>query len=259
MKKPIEFQSLAPGDLPLRSPLVPSSHIPYNDLLIRPEYAARKYTLPKGTSTFRLLPPIKGSDTWMASIKAIDHGHGRHLDPRTFGPNEASAYATAQMWLRKHQPGSLYAKTTPDGHKLWPLEIAACWILIDGPEPPELKILISSEFPGSQKGVKPGLAHMIKQLAHKQPELLDPDAGYQLKVTRAYSAGNKYPATEITVHQTATSLNEMLGELPTSDLKAVCPIQETLRRLDAEHEWALLSAVIGNELAAKIRAVTAAP
>ncbi|MDP3850685.1 MAG: hypothetical protein Q8Q59_09295 [Luteolibacter sp.] len=259
MKHPIEFQVHTPGKLELIPPLQPSNHIPFQDLLLTPEYSRMKYTLPKGTSTFRLLPAIKGSDFWMATIDAIDQGNGRHVHPKTFQPSEDkdSVFDTAKAWLKKHQPSMLYSKAEPTGHKFWIQKVAAFWILIDGPEPPELRILLASEFPGSRQVAKPGLGHKLKELVQNKPELLDPDAGYQLKVTRAYSAGSKYPETQITVHQTSTSLNEALGELSAEDLARVRPIMDTIRQTDTEQEWALLAKVIGDELANTIRTESA--
>lgn len=258
MKKVIEFQVHTPGKLELKSPLQPSNYIPFQDLLLAPEYSGKKYTLPKGTSTFRLLPALKGSDVWMASIDALDHGNGRHVHPKTFQPGAESVLDTAKAWLKKHEPSLLYSKAEPTGHKFWIQKVAACWILIDGPPTPELRILITSEFPGSRQVAKPGLGHKLKELVQNKPELMDPNAGCQIKVTRAYSAGSKYPETQIAVHHTSTSLNEALGELSSEDLASVCPIMDTIRKTDTEQEWALLANAIGQDLVDKIRAATTA-
>jgi hypothetical protein len=39
----------------------------------------------------------------------------------------------------------------------------------------------------------------------------------------------------------------------------VCPIENIIRQIDAEHEWALLAATIGQDVTAKIRASSKAP
>lgn len=255
MKKPIEFQPSNPN---LISALTPSHHQPFQDLLLKPEYATRKYSLPKGTSTFRLLPGLKGCDHWMAAIASLDHGNGRHPHPKTALPSATSVYDIARDWLKQHQPDTLYRKNNPSGHKLWSNQLTATWILIEGPEPPELRILIASDFAGSARsGASAGLAHRIKEQVQQNPELLNPDAGYQLKVTRAYSTGSRFPETHISSNQTSTSLNELLAQLTSSDLGAVCPITDTIRQVDTNEEWSLLAKAIGQELADKIRTDTA--
>ncbi len=259
MKKIIEFQQHTPGDLELISPLPTSSHTPFRDLILKQEYAGLKYTMPRGTSTFRILPAIKGSPQWMASIHALAHNHGRHAHPKTTQESAPSVFDTAQAWLKQHEPAMLYSKLTPTGHKLWTSSLAACWILVDGPGQPQLRILLASAFAGARQGAKSGLGHQILELVRQNSHLLDADEGFHVKITRAYSAGNRFPETQLSVNRTATSLNEALGELSSEDLRLVCPIGNTIRQIDAEHEWALLAATIGQDVTAKIRAAAPVP
>jgi len=259
MKKIIEFQQHTPGELELISPLPASSHTPFRDLILQHDYAGLKYTMPKGTSTFRVLPAIRGSSQWMASIHALAHAYGRHAHPKTSQPAAASVFDTAQAWLKQHAPEMLYSKSTPTGHKLWTSSLAACWILVDGPGQPQLRILLASAFAGARQQAKSGLGHQILELVRQNNHLLDTDEGYQVKITRAYSAGNRFPETQLSVVRTATSLNEALGELSSEDLRLVCPIGNTIRQIDPEHEWALLAATIGHDVTAKIRAASMTP
>ena len=259
MKKIIEFQENSPGELDLISPLQASSHTPFRDLILKPEFAELRYTLPKGTSTFRILPAIKGCPHWMASIHALSHAYGRHAHPKTSQPSAVSVFDTAQAWLKQHAPEMLYSKLTPAGHKLWTSPLAACWILVDGPGQPKLRILLASAFAGARQGAKSGLGHQILELVRQNSHLLDADEGYQVRVTRVYSAGNKFPETQLSVNRTATSLNESLGDLPSDDLRLVCPIGNIIRQIDTEHEWALLAATIGQDATEKIRAASQAP
>lgn len=259
MKKLIEFQICKPGELDLISPLQPSNYVPYQDLVLQPDYSGLKYTLPKGTSTFRILPPI-GSGFWKANIDAYDHDHGRHADPSFADPAATSVFDVARNWLRRNQPEALYSKTNPEGHKLWTSKLFACWILIDGPEPPELRLLIASAFAGGARSVAPpALGHQITQLVSQNKQTMEPDQGYQVKVTRSYSAGSKFPKTELSLHCSAVPIKDCIGELSAEDLNRLCPIRDTVRQIDAEQEWALLANAIGQDLAAKIRAATAAP
>ena len=259
MKKIIEFQQHTPGELELISPLQASPHAQFRDLILKPDYAGLKYTLPMGTSTFRILPAIKGSPQWMASIHSLSHTNGRHAHPKTTQASATSVFDTAQAWLKQHEPKMLYSKSTPDGHKLWTSPLAACWILVDGPAQSKLRIILASAFAGAKQGTKPGLGHQILELVSHNNQLLDADEGYQVKVTRAYSAGSKFPETQLILNRTAISLNECLGELSSEDLRLVCPIGNTIRQIDAEREWTLLAATIGQDATAKIRAAAPVP
>ena len=259
MKKIIEFQQHTPGELELISPLQASPHAQFRDLILKPDYAGLKYTLPMGTSTFRILPAIKGSPQWMAAIHALSHANGRHSHPKTTQASATSVFDAAQAWLKHHEPEMLYSKSSPGGHRFWTSPLAVCWILVDGPGQPKLRILLASAFAGSRQGTRSGLGHQILELVTQNSQLLDADEGYQIRVTRAYSAGSKFPETQLTVNPTATSLNECLGELSSDDLRLVCPIENTIRQIDTECEWALLAATIGQDATAKIRAAATAP
>lgn len=257
MKKIIEFHSCKPGELDLISALQPSSHVPYQDLILKPEYSGLKYTLPKGSSTFRILPPI-GGGYWKANIDAYDHDHGRHADPSFADPAATSVFTVARNWLKKHQPESLYSQSSPQGHKLWASKLVTFWMLLDGPEPPELHLLIASAFAGGARSVAPpGLGYQIMQLVSRNKSMMDPLQGYQVKVTRSYGAGSKYPKTEISIHESTVSTNEFMGELSAEDLNRLCSIRDTVRQIDDEQEWALLARAIGQDLADEIRAATA--
>ncbi len=256
MKKIIEFQTHKPGELELISPLQPFTHAPFRDLILKPEYGGLKYTLPRGTSTFRILPAIKGNPEWMAQFDALNHANGRHAHPTTIEESASSVFDTAGKWLRKNQPELTYSKSNPTGHKLWASRLAACWILVDGAEHPELRILLASAFAGSKQGAKSGLGHQILELVRQNSQLLNAEEGYYVKVTRSYPAGSKFPETQLSVNRTATSLNESLGELSSQDLNLVCPIGNAIRQIDTEHEWALLADTIGQDVTDKIRAAS---
>lgn len=120
-----------------------------------------------------------------------------------------------------------------------------------------MRLLISSAYAGGRQPANPNLAFKIHELVSRNEDVLDLDAGYQVKITRAYSAGSRFPETELSVNQTSTSLNELLGQLPSEDLAQVCPITESIRQIEPKMQWALLANVTGPELAHKIRTDTA--
>ena len=257
MRKILEFQKNIPGELDLIQPL-PESHIPYRDLILKPEYTRFKYSLPRGSSTFRVLPAIKGTTQWMTHIDAISHQNGRHANPKKIQSSAQSSavcvFDRAREWMGKNKPELLYSKKNPNGHRLWGSKIAACWIIFGDSNRHSLGILLTSAFAGSAQNSNTGLGYQIHKLACQNPELLDSDAGYQIKATRSYSAGSKIPQTELAVCQSEKSLNEALGELTADDLNLICPIGDTIRQVSEELEWVLLAATIGQDLTDKIRA-----
>ena len=99
----------------------------------------------------------------------------------------------------------------------------------------------------------------MDRLVRQNCHLLDADEVYQVRVTRVYSAGNKFPETQLSVNRTSASLNESLGELSSEDLRLLRPIGNTIRQIDPEHEWALLAATIGQDTTEKIRSASQAP
>ncbi len=256
MKKIIEFQINTPGELELIQPLPVSSHAPFRDIVLKAEYAGYKYTLPRGSSTFRILPAIKGSSKWMTHIDAISHKNGRHAHPKSINPFACSVFDIAREWLKQNQPELLYTKNNQNGHKLWASSVAACWILVGEGENTQLHILLNSAFAGSRQSSRAGLGYQISELVRHNSQLLDADAGYQVQVTRSFSPGSKFPQTELSVSRSARSLNQALGELSSEDLNLVCPIGDTIRQVSIEHEWVLLAATIGQDVTDKIRAAT---
>lgn len=254
MKRIIEFQAHTPGELELIQPLPATSHVPFRDIILKPEYAELKYTLPRGSSTFRVLPAIKGSQKWLTHIDAISHMNGRHSHPNNTQPSASSVFDLAREWLKQNQPEMLYSKTNQIGHKLWTSPVAACWVLVGEAENTELRILLASAFSGSRQSVRAGVGHQILELIRHNNQLLDADAGYQIKVTKSFSAGSKFPQTELSVARGTQSLNQSLGELSSDALNLVCPIGDTIRQITIEHEWVLLAATIGQEVTDKIRA-----
>jgi hypothetical protein len=256
MRKTIEFQAHTPGELELIQPLPASSHVPFRDIILKPEYTGHKHTLPRGSSTFRILPAIKGSSKWMTHIDAISHKNGRHAHPKSIDPFVCSVFDIAREWLKQNKPEELYSKDNQNGHKLWTSSVAACWILVGEGENTELRILLASAFAGSRQSARAGLGHQIMKLVRDNDQLLDADSGYQVQATRSFSSGSKFPQTELSVSRSAHSLNQALGELSPEDLALVCPIGDTIRQVSIELEWVLLAATIGQDLTDKIRAAT---
>ncbi len=253
MRKLIEFQTHTPGELSLIQAM-PESHIPFRDLVLKPDYTGFKYSIPRGSSVFRVLPAITENKQWMMQIDAISHAHGRHANPKNIEPSAVCVFDLARKWMSKNRPELVYSNKNPSGFKLWASKVAACWVIVGDSDHYSLGILLTSAFAGSKENSNTGLGYQIQKLVSQNPELLDADAGYQIKATRSFSPGSKIPQTELTVCQSEKTLNEALGELSAEDLNLICPIGDTIRQVSVDLEWVLLAATIGQDLTDKIRA-----
>lgn len=249
MKNALEFQTHQPGELELIQPV--TNRAPFQDLILKHDFTRYKYTIPRGSNSFRLLPALNGSPSWYAPVRTLDHGHGRHAH------SGSSVFEVARKWMLQHQPELLYSKANPNGYKLWGSQLMANWVLVEGIDKTKLGILISSAYSGSAQAPTKGLGYQIRQLVSNNPQLLDPDQGFEITIDRCYHKTERYPQTQLGINQTTRSLNECLATLESADLNAVCPIQDTIRYIEFDREWMLLEKLIGKDLSDKIRSATA--
>jgi hypothetical protein len=253
MKKVIEFQEpkLTTAELVARWP---GPRIRFEDQILKPEFSDAKAKLPEGTCTIRVLPPIKHSAHWWMPIDALTYSGGQHAHPRTLDPeaNARSVFDEATNWFKQQAPKALYTKSTGKGFKLWTSPMAACWLLVTNGGRTDLKLLLASAFPG-MTARKSGLAHQLKEFVIQNKHLLNPDAKCAIEMTRSLPQGSKYLETEFKLLDSDHTLNECMADLPSEQIRMVCPIEQTIRKMDQDDEWQLLVKAIGNQWTDKIR------
>lgn len=253
MKNPIEFQepTLETADLVARWP---GPRIRFEDQILKDEFSSAKAKLPQGTCIIRILPSIKGSERWWMQIQALTYSEGQHAHPKTHAPksNARSVFDDATDWFKLHAPKALYSKTAGKGFKLWTQPMATCWLLVTHEGETNLKLLLASAFPGTA-GRKPGLGYQLMEFALQHAHLLTPDAKYAVEMTRSLPEGSSFLDTQLRIVESELSLNECIAELPSDQIRMLCPIEETIRRIDQEEEWKLLQKAIGKPWTDKIR------
>lgn len=252
MKTPIEFQksnTTTTADLIARWP---QPKPPFEDRIPKGEYSDAKGTLPVGTSTVRILPPLRGSSYWWLPIHALTYPSGQHAHPKTHEANAQSVFDVARDWLKKNEPRALYTKASGKGFKLWSQPMAACWLLVTHNGKTKLKLVIASAFAGTRDR-QPGLAHQLMRFVQRNIILLDADTKHAMEITRSQPEDSNYLQTSIKLIDTESTLNEGLAELPSEEIRMVCPVEQTIRKIEEEDEWKLLEKAIGSPWVERIR------
>ena len=255
MKKPIEFKPSTPDQCDIASPWQ-RPEAQFQDLILKPAYKYLKAKLPQGIYTIRVLPMIQGGKYWWMPIEALPHTKGHHPHPKTTSsvPDAQSVFDVARSWLKQNAPRSLYDKSTGNGFKLWSNPMAACWLIVQHGNSIHLKLLLASAFAGTRHGRNTGLAHQILMFVKENPDLLNPDTKHAIEITRSMIEGGLFPETRLQLKTMNHTLNETIAELPSEELRMICPIEQTIRQIEPEEEWKLLERTIGSEWTSKIRA-----
>jgi len=251
MKKNIEFKESNNDTTDLLSRWTKPKN-QFDDLILKPEYTHAKARLPEGTSTIRVLPAIKGGLCWWIPIHALSYPGGQHAHPKTHEPNTQSVFDEARAWFRENAPKALYTKSAGKGFKLWTQPMAACWLLVTNNGQTDLKLLVASAFTGTTER-RPGLAHQLMEFVQSHQELLNPDAMHAIEVTRSLPEDGKYMETEFQIVESEHSLNECIAELPSEQIRMVCPVEHAIRQIEKDEEWKLLEKAIGIQWTDKIR------
>lgn len=266
MKRTIEFEkSVSPHPStkasPWLSPVKTASL--YEDLILKAEYETRKFQFPVGPTWFRLVPPLRGSNGFMLPLHALDHPGGRHAKSIT---GVKSVFSLGYDWLKKHHPELLYCKANPAGFRLLSSPVAAYWILVEQDGEMLARILLANAYDGSRNGTEGGLGHRLLSLVEERDEELglvsdpvDPDHGVQVGIEKTMALGVTYPNFRLQLGRQPAPINRFFDRMAQSELDALCPLEETVRSVEPDHEWELLGKVVGVDLRDRIRAATKRP
>ncbi len=240
----------------------------FNDLVLRPEYQSRKFAFPKGQSCIRILPQLVGADGWMLGIQVLSHRNGQHVHAKSLKPmgnkKGTSVFETTYGWLRAHKPDLLYSKANRDGYRLLPSPMAMCWLLVEVDGIMRAKLFVGSSYDGGTAGGNCGVAHQLYKVASelRQPGGYDAahtEHGSQIAVEKTTPHGATYPNYKMTRASVEAPIVRYMERMEESELEAICPLHEVLRRVEPEEEWQLVAKVIGEELRDEIRNSTAKP
>ncbi len=260
MMKTIEFEkSVAPHLGAKSSPWLPVSKpaSTFEDLVLKPEYEARKYQFPTGATWFRLVPALRGSGGFMLPIHALGHPGGRHAKSIN---GAKSVFSTGYDWLAKNHPELLFCKANPTGFRLLSSPVAAYWMLVEESGKMVARILLANAYDGSRNGTE-GMGHRLLRLVEERDEAMglvsdpvDPVTGVQVGIEKTQAMGVKYPNYRLQLGRQPAPIDRFIERMDGDELDALCPLEETVRVIEPEHEWELLGKVVGVALRDKIRA-----
>jgi hypothetical protein len=200
----------------------------------------------------------------MHGIHVLTHPSGQHVHPKSLTPKSKSVFDTAYSWLRANKPDLLFNKTNRDGYRLLPSAMAICWILVEVEGEMQAKLFYGSAYEGGSDGEKCGVAHHLLKVASElgQPgghDAAHAEHGVQIIVEKTTPHGAKYPTYSMTRASVEAPISRYLERMGESEIEAICPLHEVLRRVGPDEEWELLARVIGEDLRDEIRNSTAKP
>ena len=245
------------------SPWATQNTSSYNDLLLKPEYAARRCKFEAGTTWLRIVPALAGSTKcWMLGIQALTHqgDSGRHAHPRSIRPGGRSAYDQAYAWFKANRPEDLYSKANKAGYRFLSNPMNLFWALVEEDGKPVARLVLASGYDGSRGGA-PGLGHQIWQLTQERDEdgnlvanPCDPDTGVQISITRSKPQGSRYPSYALRLGRVPAPMADFSSRMEPAEIDALRPLEEVVHVPDENEEWLILEGMIGADLVAQIRA-----
>jgi len=260
MKTPIEFASIA-TTTETATPWAQPRKTSYEDLVLKPELAARRLRFPVGQTWLRIVPALKSSaHGWMMAIHALHYEGGRCAHPKTFRRADKCAFDYAYGWLHANHPESLYSKANKAGVRLLTDPLSAFWALLEEEGKTVARLFIGSGYDGSRGGA-PGLGYEIWKLTQERDENgnrmvdpIDPAAGRLLCVEKQQPKGAKYPSYALRFGGQPAPVDSLMAKMEPEEIAALCPLEETVKELTEEQEWQCLGKVIAPEHVENIRA-----
>ena len=233
----------------------------YRDLILKAEFAERRYKFPAGVTWIRIVPALLGSSNgWMLGVHALNYPGGRHAHPKTLNPKSKSVFDTTYRWCKANCPEVLYCKANRNGYKLLADPLCAFWILLEENGAVVSRIVIASGYDGSRGGA-PGFGHQLWRLTQERDEHqnlianpVDPNVGLQVGIEKTQPPGARYPSYTLRLGRMVTPISAYLDRMDQAEVSALKPLEEVIYRPDPELEWTLLGNVMAPDTVAKIRA-----
>lgn len=233
----------------------------YEDLILKPEYAERRLRFQPGQTWFRILPALASSKHgWMMPLHVLGFTGGRFCHPRTYARGVKSAFDAAYAWSKEHAPAALYSKANKEaGVRLLSDPWCLFWTLVEQGGKYTPRLILASGYDGSRGGA-PGLGHKIWALTRQRDETGGPvadaisaEGGVLVCVEKQQPKGAKYPNYHLTLGRQPRPVAELLKLTDPEEQKALCPLEDTVRRLTEEEEWEHLGKLMAPDTIQRIR------
>ena len=256
----IEFNESSTELITGASPWTSPGKSNYQDQLLKPEFAAKRYKFPVGTTWFRIVPALCGSSRgWMLGIHALNYASGRHAHPKTIKPGTKSVFDHAYGWCKDNIKESLYSKMNKEGFRLLADPICLFWMIVEENGQLNARLLMASGYDGSRGGT-PGLGHQIWKMTKEVDEdgnlignPAHPTLGAQICVEKRQTPGTRYPSYSLRLGRVAAPINEMLAKMDPEEVSTLIPLEQVVHLPSVEDEWKLLENVIDADTVSKIR------
>jgi len=258
-RKTIEFQeSRNDTALLVRKPAA------YEDLVLTEEYRKYRHRFEAGKTKIRLLPAFNHGTSWLLEVPTLQHANGRHAHPSVRTADAKSVYDLALDYLSAKHPDRLFGPGNKSGIRLEPLPVSVCWAIIQDAHGIRLRLLVASLYQSKHRGGTDGLGRTIHEFVsrlgrdHSQPgHPLNPADGVSIVLERIGVADTKFSSYRLSLADDRGPIQPLLDKISDMEYNSLIPIEETIRILEPEEEWHLLSAVMGDDLVAEIRAAQA--
>jgi hypothetical protein len=252
-----------PSSTTERSPWQRPARRLYEDLILSEEYQDRRLQLKMGPNWLRILPAQDKSilSNWLLPVYALTFKEGKFAHPKTLTPNAKSVFDIAYTWLSKHKPQMLFSKQHTSGVRLLTDPIALFWVAVDEGAGPVFRLLQASGYDGSRGGSQ-GLGYQIWKLACQHalapgefaPDAADPEEGVQICIEKVQAAGAKYPSYRLQRGQNKVPMELVMMKMSKEECEILCPIEQTVRELSTENQWARLATLIPKPVVEEMRA-----
>ncbi|MEI6494184.1 MAG: hypothetical protein WCO94_16690 [Verrucomicrobiota bacterium] len=234
----------------------------YEDLVLKPEYAARRLKFQVGQTWMRIVPALKTSvHGWMMPIHSLDYEGGRFAHPKTHRRNAKSVFDHAYIWTKQNHPEGLYSKANKAGIRLLSDPMCLFWaIVVEDGKKPLARLFLGSGYDASRGGV-PGLGFQVYKMSREHDEngnlvtdAVHPKNGVLVCVEKTKSQSAKYPNYKLRLGRQTTPVDSLLEKMDPEEVAALCPLENVVRELSSEEEWGCLAKVMAPETVALIRA-----
>jgi hypothetical protein len=260
MYKTIEFKQSTPDSIPGANPWATPAKSSYKDLILRPEFAARRFQFPLGATWLRIVPAMKESEKESClGVHALQYQGGRHCHPRTVSSDARSVFDRAYRWFLKNDKESLFSKENRSGHRFLTDPLTLLWFITELDGKPVTRLMLASGYDGKRGGVQ-GLGHQIWALSQEVDEdkiplgdPADPDLGVQICVTKNQVQGAKYPSYHLTRGRIPAPIKDIFAAMDEEEHNALTPLESVVHVPTEEEEWRLLENIIDPETVRRIR------
>ena len=260
MQTTIEFSPENINTNETETPWITPKGRSYEDIVLKPEYQARRLKFESGQTWVRIVPAFKESiHNWMLPIHVLNFNNGRLTHPKTLTQKAKNAFDHAYTWALKNRPEILFSKLNKSGARLLTDPMGAFWVLLEEAGKPVVRLFLGSAYNGSRGG-NPGLAYQIWKMSRERDEsgdlitdLVNPTGGVLVCIEKTQAKGSRYPTYSLRAGRQQAPMNSMLERMDASEISALCPLENVLRSLSVDEEWQYLERILVPEVVKEIR------